>query len=146
MGVYKELILNSYYDLEEKLSGVLDTLESILREKLDNFGFYYRMFSRIKTGESLEQKLSAERYKRDPDKKIKDLFGIRILLYYQDDIEVCKAILEDMLINTRWKQSESDTNTFDATKNNGTFLLPGFVQNVVLPEIEGLRIDPTFEI
>lgn len=138
--------MNSYYDLEEKLSGVLDTLESILREKLDNFGFYYRMFSRIKTGESLEQKLSAERYKRDPDKKIKDLFGIRILLYYQDDIEVCKAILEDMLINTRWKQSESDTNTFDATKNNGTFLLPGFVQNVVLPEIEGLRIDPTFEI
>jgi ppGpp synthetase/RelA/SpoT-type nucleotidyltranferase len=138
--------LNSYYDLEGKLSGVLDTLESILREKLDNFGFYYRMFSRIKTGNSIVRKLETERYQKNPDKKIKDLFGIRIVLYYQDDIEVCKKILEDMMINIRWKKSESDTNTFDATKDNGTFILPGFVQSVVLPEIENLRIDPTFEI
>lgn len=138
--------MNSYYDLEEKLSGVLDTLESILREKLDNFGFYYRMFSRIKNGDSIIQKLETERYQKNPEKNIKDLFGIRILFYYQDDIEVCKKILEDMLMNIRWKKSESDTNTFDATKNNGTFVLPGFVQSVVLPEIEGLRIDPTFEI
>lgn len=140
------MYLNQYDELEGKLSGVLDTLESILREKLDNFGIYYRMFSRIKSGSSINAKLSADRYQKNPQKKIKDLFGIRIMLYYQDDIEVCKKILEDMLINTRWKKSQSDASTFDATKNNGTFLLPGFVQKVVLPEIAELRIEPTFEI
>lgn len=138
--------MNSYDGLENRFSGVLATLESLLKEKLDNFGIYYRIFSRVKTGASIENKLSQERYVKNPDKKIRDLFGVRIILYYQDDIPVCQKIFNDMLMNIRWKASESDTNTFDAMKNNGTFELPGFIRQIVMPELEGLRIEPTFEV
>lgn len=138
--------MKQYEQLEVELKGALRTLESIIKEKLDNYGIYYRMFSRVKTGDSIEKKLLMERYQNDKERKIKDLFGIRITLYYQDDIEVCKRILENMLINVRWKESENDTTTFDATKNNGIFLLPGFVKSVVEPKIADLRIEPTFEI
>ncbi len=138
--------MTGYDELEVTLAGALGTLESILKEKLDNYGIYYRMFSRIKSGESIRKKLEAERYIRNPDKMLRDVLGIRIILYYQDDIEVCKHIFERFLTNVSWKHSESDANTFDATKNNGIFMLPGFIRNVVDPVIAGLRIAPTFEV
>lgn len=138
--------MGNYYELENKMEGVLEILEGILCEKLDNFGFYYRLFSRVKSGESIEKKLATTRYQVDPDKKISDLFGLRIVLYYQDDIELCQKILDDMLENVRWKESINDESSFQPAKNNGTFLLPGFVREIVEPEIEGLRIRPTFEI
>lgn len=138
--------LTGYDELEVTLQGALSALENILKEKLDNYGIYYRMFSRIKSGYSIQKKLEAERYVLNPDKMIRDVFGIRIILYYQDDIEVCKHIFERVLTNIAWKQSESDANTFNATKNNGTFLLPGYIRSVVDPVIAGLRIAPTFEV
>ncbi len=138
--------MSNYYELSNKLEGVLEILESILREKLDNYGFYYRIFSRVKSGDSIERKLKNERYVCDPEKKISDLFGLRIILYYQDDIEACQKILDSMLENVRWKESVNDESSFVPSKNNGTFMLPGFVRQIVEPEIEGLRIRPTFEI
>ncbi len=138
--------MSNYYELSNKLEGVLEILESILREKLDNYGFYYRIFSRVKSGDSIERKLQNERYTSEPDKKISDLFGLRIILYYQDDIEACQKILDAVLENVRWKASVNDESSFVPSKNNGTFMLPGFVRQIVEPEIEGLRIRPTFEI
>lgn len=138
--------MDAYDELQGKLYNALGILCTILREKLDNYGIYYRLFARIKSGDSIRRKLSEPRYVNDPNKKINDLFGLRLVLYYQDDIEVCQEILENMLINIRWKASENTSNTFDATKNNGTFLLPGFVQKIVDPTIKDLRINPHFEI
>lgn len=138
--------MGNYYELSNKLEGVLEILEGILCEKLDNFGIYYRLFSRVKSGESIEKKLATARYRMDPEKKISDLFGLRIVLYYQDDIELCQKILDDILENVRWKESINDESSFQPSKNNGTFMLPGFVRQIVEPEIEGLRIRPTFEI
>lgn len=138
--------MDRYDMLESKLSNALGMLAGILKEKLDNYGFYYRMFTRIKSGESIRRKLNSERYLKNPERKINDLFGVRITLYYQDDVEAVQRIVENMMVNVRWKETDNDASTFDAQKNNGTFLLPGFVQKIVEPEIEGLRIEPHFEI
>lgn len=147
------------YDmLEERLVSALIAVESIIREKLDNYGIYYRIFARVKQGESIRQKLSLPRYREDPEKKLKDLIGIRVVLYYEDDIEVCKRIFSNMLEqrsaqevmhgreDPRWEQYESTDDTFTATKINGVFELPGFIRRIVEPEIRGLRLEPTFEI
>lgn len=157
MDDYREK--DRYDRLEEKLISALVAVESIIREKLDNYGIYYRIFSRVKQGESIRQKLSLPRYREDPDKKLKDLIGIRVVLYYEDDIEVCKRIFSNMLEqrsareeimhgseDPRWEQYESTDDTFTATKINGVFELPGFIRRIVEPEIRGLRLEPTFEI
>lgn len=138
--------MERYDELGLELHNVLETLEDILKERLDEFGLYYRMFSRIKSGASIVRKLQSERYAEDKERKISDLFGIRVMLYYEDDIEACKMLFDDLLTQERWKETGNGTSIFDATKNNGTFELPGFLKKIVLPEIEGLRINPTFEV
>lgn len=147
-----------YDRLEDKLASALETVESIVAEKLDNYGIYYRMFSRVKKGESIRKKLSQDRYINNPDKKLQDILGVRVVLYYEDDIEVCKKIFANILEqhdikerrkcagDDKWEQYESNEDTFTATKINGVFDLPGFIKRIVEPEIQGLRIEPTFEI
>ncbi len=148
-----------YDKLQEKLISALVAVESIIREKLDNYGIYYRIFGRVKGGDSICQKLSLPRYQDNPEKKLRDLIGIRVVLYYEDDIEVCKRIFSNMLEqrsvqdafmhgreDPRWEQYESTDDTFTATKINGVFELPGFIRRIVEPEIQGLRLEPTFEI
>lgn len=148
-----------YDELAVKLTTALEETKSIIREKLDNYGIYYRIFSRIKQGDSIRQKLSLDRYTENQDKKIQDIIGIRVVLYYEDDIEVCKRIFTNMLEpcqgvenqmhcseEGRWEQYESTDDTFTATKINGVFELPGFIKRIVEPEIRGLRVEPSFEI
>lgn len=138
--------MDQYDMLESRLSNALGMLAGIVKEKLDNYGIYYRMFTRIKSGESIRRKLASERYVENPERKINDLFGIRITLYYQDDVEAVQRIVENMMVNVRWKETDNDASTFDAQKNNGTFLLPGFVHKIVEPELKGMRIEPHLEI
>lgn len=148
-----------YDRLQEKLASALDAVQSILVEKLDNYGIYYRIFSRVKSGKSIREKLASKRYLDNPDKKLQDVLGLRVVLYYEDDIEVCKRIFTNILEHDSnpdvdegemrsgfWKEYESKQDTFTATKINGVFELPGFIRRIVEPEICGLRVEPMFEI
>lgn len=145
-----------YDKLQEKLASALEAVQSIIEEKLDNYGIYYRIFSRVKSGQSIREKLASERYQDNPDKKLQDVLGLRVVLYYEDDIEVCKRIFANILEhdtdpesdmpNGFWKEYESKQDTFSATKINGVFELPGFIKRIVEPDICGLRVEPTFEI
>ena len=69
---------------------VLSDLLSILEEKLKRAGFYYRLAYRIKSVDSIIDKLILKDYKRagseNADKKMQDLVGIRILLYLQNPV------------------------------------------------------------
>lgn len=144
-----------YDSLVDQLASALEAVESIIIEKLDNYGIYYRIFSRVKSGASIRKKLQQQRYINNPEKNLQDILGLRIVLYYEDDIEVCKKMFANMLepyegakngSNDAWEQYESSEDTFTATKINGVFELPGFIRQVVEPEICGLRVAPTFEI
>ena len=88
---------------------------------LDKCGIFYRVFSRIKSASSLAHKFSTEKY--GTDKKIQDLVGIRINLYFQDDIEICKELIEEMyeLAEPSWSTTESSDSNFEAAKINGVF-------------------------
>ena len=68
-------------------------LLSILEEKLQKAGFYYRVAYRVKAVDSMVNKLIFKDYRRkgteNEDKKMQDLIGIRIMLYFSDDLEIC---------------------------------------------------------
>ena len=68
---------------------VKDDLLSIIEEKLKRAGFYYRIAYRVKAVDSMVNKLIFKDYRRpgteNEDKKMQDLVGIRIILYFVDD-------------------------------------------------------------
>ena len=73
-------------------------LLSIIEEKLKKAGFYYRIAYRVKAVDSTVDKLQFKDYRRpgteNEDKKMQDLIGIRIMLYFVDDVPICRSLLD----------------------------------------------------
>lgn len=76
-----------------------DTIANIyskqISSKLDNLGVMYRIFYRSKSPESLSKKISKNPGKYGDEKKIQDLIGIRVALYFKDDIQTVKDVIHD---------------------------------------------------
>ena len=70
------------------LDGIAQRLESLLAKQLNNFGLMFRLFSRVKTTSSLAHKMriKGEKY-RSGKSLIQDMIGLRIVAYFQDDVE-----------------------------------------------------------
>ena len=70
------------------LDGIAQRLESLLATQLNNCGLMFRLFSRVKTTSSLAHKMriKGEKY-RSGKSLIQDMIGLRIVAYFQDDVE-----------------------------------------------------------
>ena len=70
------------------LDGIAQRLESLLATQLKNCGLMFRLFSRVKTTSSLAHKMriKGEKY-RSGKSLIQDMIGLRIVAYFQDDVE-----------------------------------------------------------
>ena len=92
-------------DRNVKVPAIVEVeLRHLLEERLKQSGLYYRLFSRIKTSESLERKFQIKDYNQE--KKIQDLIGLRIDVYFEDDLRICKQMLERMFSLVEWAESE----------------------------------------
>lgn len=126
-------------------------LLSILEEKLKKAGFYYRVAYRVKTVDSMVNKLILKDYRRkgteNEDKKMQDLIGIRIMLYYADDVDICMNLLDTLFIEPgKWETTETNEYEFKAMKINGIFKLPAYLsKTIVNPELSEY-VDSTFEV
>ncbi len=139
-----------FFQREELLSKVIvpkeveTELRGIVEERLEQCAFYHRTFSRIKTPESLEHKFLFKKY--DDESKIQDLVGIRVDLYFEDDLALCQDILEKSFEFIEWASTEADEEEFKATKINGIFRLPRYVKEKISKETWDMGIDDTFEV
>ena len=123
-------------------------LERDIRSILDSCGLYYRIFSRVKTKNSITKKLFTGKYgtKENP-KKLQDLIGLRIILYYSDDLSIGREIIEKTFRRTgTWSKNDFNAAEFRATKINGVFRLPSEHFKLYTRELWDLPIDTTFEI
>lgn len=84
----------------EKITG-LTNIEGSLRKKisciLDSVGVEYRIFSRVKTLQSLEEKIKRKGegyYSAANGKKVQDIVGIRIVTYFYEDVDILWNILK----------------------------------------------------
>ena len=70
------------------LDGIAQRLESLLAKQLNNCGLMFRLFSRVKTTSSLAHKMriKGEKYRLGKS-LIQDMIGLRIVAYFQDDVE-----------------------------------------------------------
>ena len=120
-------------------------LKRIISDRLEQCGLYYRVFSRIKTASSMAHKFALKDYGAE-NKKLQDLVGVRINLYFDDDVEICQNIVENTFDVIGWSTSERSEEEFKPTKLNGVCRLPEYLRTEISPETWDMYIDDTFEI
>lgn len=70
-------------------SNLVDIIQDTLERYLNQAGIYYRIFGRRKTDESIKKKMYAKKTEYEQNgKKMQDFIGIRIVFYFQDDVEI----------------------------------------------------------
>ena len=108
---------------------ILTSISHTIEQRFDKIGLLYRLFGRVKTDSSLKYKIQNNigKYSKNKDgKKIQDIIGLRITLYFTDDLEIAISILKNLF---EWNESSSNIdgfthNTFDAKRCNLIFRLP----------------------
>ncbi|MDO5403801.1 MAG: hypothetical protein Q4F11_10230 [Eubacteriales bacterium] len=126
-------------------------LLSILEEKLKKAGFYYRVAYRVKAVDSMVDKLIFKDYRRpgteNEDKKMQDLVGIRIILYFTDDLAICRSLLDTLFSEPgQWETTENNEYEFKAMKINGIFKMPAYLSKTIINPMLADYVDDTFEI
>lgn len=80
------------------------------------------------------------------NRKLQDLIGVRVNLYFDDDVDICKKIMENTFDLIDWSTSEISDEEFKPTKLNGVCRLPEYLRSEISPETWEMYIDDTFEI
>lgn len=132
----------------EKLTELCSHITDAIQEIFKSCGLYFRIFSRVKSVESTAAKLQRGNYgSLDNPKKMQDLIGLRVVLYYYDDLSICRDIMEStfQMVDT-WSRNIFNADEFRATKINGVFRYPAEYFKLYKKELWNLPIDTTFEI
>ncbi|MDD3796603.1 MAG: hypothetical protein PHE06_11680 [Lachnospiraceae bacterium] len=119
-------------------------LKRIISDRLEQCGLYFRVFSRIKTASSMAHKFELKEY--GEERKLQDLVGVRVNLYFDDDVDICRNIMEHTFEAIEWSTSERSEEEFKPTKLNGVFRLPEYLKSEISPDTWDMYIDDTFEI
>jgi len=132
----------------EKLAELCGHITEAVQEILESCGLYFRIFSRVKSVESIASKLIRGRYgSADNPKKLQDLLGLRVVLYYYDDLSICRDIMESTFqMVDKWSKNSFNADEFRATKINGVFRYPAEYFKLYKKNLWTLPIDTTFEI
>lgn len=128
---------------EATINNLINTLKNALNKSC----IYYRLFHRIKDSNSINDKL--ERKSNVQNYKMQDLVGIRIVLYFLDDIEICDEIIKETfkVDEKNCNITVASKNTFEAVVHNFVCFLPEETVNTIGKEVfENNPIDKTFEI
>ena len=132
----------------DKLNDFCDHLTEAIQEIFRSSGLYFRIFSRVKSIESIAEKITRRQYGTEQNpKKLQDLVGIRVVLYYYDDLSICRDIMESTFqMIDEWSRTNRTANEFKATKINGVFRFPSEYFGLYKKELWELPIDTTFEV
>ena len=125
-------------------------LIKIITDTLNQTGMMFRIFGRLKNKQSLSKKIN-----RDPrygdTKKIQDLIGIRVVLYFADDIKCVHQILDNTFTPRKKDESIDDLNlsteTFKPVRYNLVYEIPNNISSYnQMGDKYKNKIDNTFEI
>jgi putative GTP pyrophosphokinase len=130
------------YESEAKM--VAKRIEDIL----NSAGIFFRIFHRGKNIQSLKRKIDSNPGKYGKFKKIQDLIGIRVCLYFSDDISLAK----DLICNKFQYDPDSSSidlpekTEFGPTRYNLIFHIPKEISQSLDKSTFDDVIDTTFEL
>lgn len=128
-------------------NGAMQDIVEKIKSKLDDTGIMYRIFYRAKSSASLSKKLSSDK-EYGLTKKIQDLIGIRIVLYFNDDIEITRSIVSSIFIE-RTNDINIDKfnkDKFGVTIYNIVYSLDEDLASILNLREHDERLDTTFEL
>ncbi|MCT4582773.1 MAG: hypothetical protein N4A35_15270 [Flavobacteriales bacterium] len=102
------------------LDSIARHISDSISNELDRAGIMYRLFYRVKTQLSINKKIEAKNYKEE-GKKVTDLVGIRITLYFQDDVDVVYEYLKSKPNFNHESTDNQEVYEFQPTRCNLTF-------------------------
>ena len=131
----------------EEINNVKMSLLNTLVTKLNNAGIYFNSTSRIKSESSLLHKLETGKYSmQEGGRKIQYIIGIRINLFYLEDMDICEKILEETFLLDNWSKTKNEENKFEAQKCNGVFRIPSKYLRNIPASVWNKPFDQTFEV
>jgi ppGpp synthetase/RelA/SpoT-type nucleotidyltranferase len=131
-------------DMEENIKTVVTIIEELINIRLSCMGFFYRLFSRIKTKESIKKKF--EKKNDTKEYKMQDFIGFRLVLYFADDIPIIEgALLKDFSLDNKSVDKQKE-NEFSIRRCNYVYKIPKGLLKAFKNSINDLLIDTTFEL
>lgn len=130
---------------------VLKNIVDDLHDKLSQSGIMYRIFSRVKSTESINKKMGkkADKYRYE-NKKLQDLLALRITLYFTDDVEIVHKFLKSCSNYVDEAVDEKEVDTFKPTRLNLIMRVPNNLKMHMSTAISDTNyydlIDDTYEI
>lgn len=109
-------------------SNILNKIIEDIKTPLNKIGIFYRIYGRSKRKDSIENKISLAKQKKDPYgeisaktgklKKMQDFYGIRIVLYFSDDVKIVHKILSSIFTE---RKEDSETHDLEGEAYKDTF-------------------------
>lgn len=134
--------------MTEKLPSMIErSIVENITKTLDKVGVMYRIFSRAKDSCSLVKKIHSKTKYLAGEAKIQDLIGIRIVLYFPDDIALVHEAITAKYIERQKDASidDLDDNTFKPVRYNLIYELPS--ESLYALDCENAHcVDNTFEL
>jgi len=126
---------------------VVSEISAVIESALSKAGLMFRVFSRIKSDNSVQSKLSLKReIYLSENRKMQDLIGVRVALYFLDDQIIVQEIISK-LFNLLEKTIDPPTNEiFGPTRWNLILRLPENLSDQLLILKKEPLIDDTFEL
>lgn len=119
-------------------------IQTKIETKLNSTGIFFRIFSRIKSNKSFAKKIESKKTEYETHrKKMQDFLGIRITIYFQEDIQIVSHILKNTFILNSESIDSPTIIEFSPQRYNLVFDFPNgsFLKN---PNPD--YIDNTFEV
>lgn len=132
--------------MQNPLEKIASHLTAEISDSLSRCGLMFRIFCRVKTENSLKHKLEIKYAGKKV--KIQDMIGIRIVTYFQDDVDAL-ALYYSVGDVVKKSIDELDSSTFRPQRLNITSRIPAemteeFVS--ALPQQYRDCIEPTYEV
>lgn len=127
---------------------ILKTLAGEISNKLDSAGIFNRVFSRIKDMKSIERKLAEKQEEYIArGKKMQDVFGIRITVYFLDDEKIAIDLVKNIFSEIPGAHSidHLTKDQFGPVRNNLVFKLEDKL-TVTSSVFDHQFIDSSFEV
>lgn len=101
-------------------SSMANQIVENITNSLESIGVMFRIFQRVKTLASLDRKINSKNKYLNFESKIQDLVGIRIVLYFADDIKIVHNLISSLYKESRSDQSidDLDAKTFNPVRYN----------------------------
>lgn len=126
-------------------SSTVTDLHRTVNNIMEKSSMFYRLFARRKDNDSASKKIKKKGY--DKSRKMQDLFGVRIALYFKDDIPICKHLIENSFEVVDVTEDEEKTSDFSPVRLNYVCKLPENIKKQIDNSFwEYTPIDDTFEI